>query len=346
MIENKAIQIQDLIKLEKNRQIQGIELIASENFVSDEVLKALGSVLTNKYAEGYPNKRYYGGCEVVDQIENLAIERAKKLFNADWANVQPHSGSQANAAVMLAILNPGDKIMGFNLAHGGHLTHGSPVNFSGKIYQPIFYGVDPKSETIDMDIVESIAIKEKPKLIICGGSAYSREWEFKRFRGIANKIGAFLMGDIAHIAGLVATKECNNPMKYCHFITTTTHKTLRGPRGGMILIGQDFENTFGIKSPKGRIKMMSEILNSGVFPGTQGGPLMHVIAAKAIAFDENLKSDFKNYIIQVKKNAKQIEKELVNRNYRIVSNKTENHLLLVDLKNKNIIKEKYKYGQN
>ncbi|MCP3660600.1 MAG: serine hydroxymethyltransferase [Bacteroidetes bacterium] len=328
--------IKDLIQKEKQRQIEGIELIASENFVSDEVLKAMGSVLTNKYAEGYPNKRYYGGCEIVDQIEELAINRAKKLFNADYANVQPHSGSQANGAVMLAILSPGDKILGFDLAHGGHLTHGSPVNFSGKIYNPSFYRVDPKTEVIDMNNVENIAKKEKPKLIICGGSSYSREWDFKTFREIADKVGAFLLGDIAHIAGLVATNQCNDPMKHCHFITTTTHKTIRGPRGGMIMIGNDFENTLGIKSPKGRTKMMSELLNSAVFPGTQGGPLMHVIAAKAVAFEEDLQPNFKTYISQVKKNAKKIEEELLKKDYRIVSNKTENHLILLDLKNKNI----------
>lgn len=328
--------IKNLINLEKKRQIEGLELIASENFISDEVMEVMGTVLTNKYAEGYPHKRYYGGCEIVDQIEELAIDRAKKLFNADWANVQPHSGSQANAAAMLAILKKGDKIMGFDLAHGGHLTHGSPVNFSGKIYNPVSYGVDSKTEIIDMNQIEAIAQKEKPKLIICGGSAYSREWDFKAFREIANKIGAFLMGDIAHIAGLVATNQCNNPMEYCHFITTTTHKTLRGPRGGMIIIGNDFENTLGIKSPKGKIKMMSQLLDSAVFPGTQGGPLLHVIAAKAVAFKENLQPNFKTYISHIKNNAKKMSDEFTKKGYRIVSGTTENHLILLDLKNKNI----------
>ncbi|MDA0682533.1 MAG: serine hydroxymethyltransferase [Bacteroidetes bacterium] len=326
----------DLIAKEDKRQRNGIELIASENFVSDQVMQAMGSCLTNKYAEGFPRNRYYGGCEVVDEVEQLAIDRAKELFGVEYANVQPHSGSQANAAVMLACLNPGDKILGFNLSHGGHLTHGSPVNFSGKLYKTSFYNVEEATGKVDYDKLEAIATLEKPQLIICGASAYSQDWDYARFREIANKVGALLMADIAHPAGLIAAKLLNNPASYCHILTTTTHKTLRGPRGGMIMMGKDFENPWGLKTPKGNIKMMSGILNSGVFPGSQGGPLEHVIAAKAIAFGEALKPEFKAYGEQVIKNAKLMANEFIKKGYKIISGGTENHCMLIDLRNKNI----------
>ena len=326
----------DLIAKEDKRQRNGIELIASENFVSDQVMQAMGSCLTNKYAEGFPRNRYYGGCEVVDEVEQLAIDRAKELFGVEYANVQPHSGSQANAAVMLSCLNPGDKILGFNLSHGGHLTHGSPVNFSGKLYKTSFYNVEEATGKVDYDKLEAIATLEKPQLIICGASAYSQDWDYARFREIANKVGALLMADIAHPAGLIAAKLLNNPASHCHILTTTTHKTLRGPRGGMIMMGKDFENPWGLKTPKGNIKMMSGILNSGVFPGSQGGPLEHVIAAKAIAFGEALKPEFKTYGEQVIKNAKLMANEFIKKGYKIISGGTENHCMLIDLRNKNI----------
>ncbi len=326
----------DIIAKERERQITGIELIASENFVSQQVLDAMGSVLTNKYAEGYPGKRYYGGCEFVDESEQLAIDRLKQMFGAAYANVQPHSGAQANAAVMLAVLKPGDKIFGFNLSHGGHLTHGSPVNFSGKLYQPVFYGVEESTGLIDMDKVEETAKREQPKLIICGASAYSRDWDFARFRAIADNIGALLMADIAHPAGLIACGLLNNPLPHCHIVTSTTHKTLRGPRGGVIMMGKDFENPWGIKTPKGEIRMMSALLDSGVFPGTQGGPLEHVIAAKAVAFYEALTPEYKNYIAQVKKNAKTMADAFVNRGYKVISGGTDNHLMLIDMRTKNV----------
>ena len=294
----------DLIEKEKLRQESGIELIASENFTSLQVMKAQGSVLTNKYAEGLPGKRYYGGCEVVDEVEQLAIDRAKELFGAEWANVQPHSGAQANAAVMLACLKPGDKILGFDLSHGGHLTHGSPVNFSGKLYQPSFYGVEEETGTIDFDKVIKTAEKEKPKMIICGASAYSRDWDYKKLREAADSVGALLLADISHPAGLIARGLLSDPMEYCHIVTTTTHKTLRGPRGGMILVGKNFDNPWGLKTPKGEIRKITSILDSGVFPGTQGGPLEHVIAAKAVSFQEALSDDYMEYIVQVSKNAK------------------------------------------
>ena len=335
MMRNDQL-IFDLIKKENLRQKNGIELIASENFVSENVMQAMGSCLTNKYAEGFPGKRYYGGCEVVDEVEKTAIERAKKLFGVDYVNVQPHSGSQANAAVFLACLKPGDKILGFNLAHGGHLTHGSPVNFSGKLYNTSFYNVDEKTGIIDYNELEKVAINENPKIIICGGSAYSQDWDYKKFREIADKIGALLMADIAHPAGLIATGLLNNPVPFCHILTTTTHKTLRGPRGGMIMMGKDFQNPFGIKTPKGKTKMMSTILNSGVFPGSQGGPLEHVIAAKAVAFNEALQPEFKNYCKQVIANSKLMAEEFIKRDYKIISGGTVNHCMLIDLRNKNI----------
>ena len=326
----------ELIKQEDLRQRNGIELIASENFVSPQVMKAAGSCLTNKYAEGYPNKRYYGGCEVVDQVEQIAIDRAKKLFGVEYVNVQPHSGSSANSAVMLACLNAGDKILGFNLAHGGHLTHGSPVNFSGKLYRPSFYNVDKETGLIDYKMLEEMAHSEKPKMIICGGSAYSRDWDYKKFRDVADSVGAILLADIAHPAGLIAAKLLNDPAKYCHILTTTTHKTLRGPRGGMIMMGKDFENPFGFKNLKGDYKLMSTILNSGVFPGSQGGPLEHIIAAKAIAFGEALDDSFINYSKQVIINAKTMADCLVEKGYDIISGGTENHCMLIDLTSKNI----------
>lgn len=326
----------NLIKEELHRQQTGIELIASENFVSEQVMQAMGSVLTNKYAEGLPGKRYYGGCEIVDQTEQLAIDRAKSLFNAEWVNVQPHSGAQANAAVMLGVLKPGDKILGFDLSHGGHLTHGSPVNFSGKLYVPTFYGVEKETGRINYDNVEKIALKEKPKLLICGASAYSRDWDYVRLRKIADKVGALLMADIAHPAGLIARGILNDPMPHCHIVTTTTHKTLRGPRGGMIMMGKDFENPWGLKTPKGEIRMMSAILDSAVFPGTQGGPLEHVIAAKAVAFEEALSDSFLKYAVQVVKNAAVMADELVARGYNVISGGTDNHCMLIDLRSKNI----------
>ena len=326
----------DLIDQERKRQISGIELIASENFASSQVMEAQGSVLTNKYAEGLPGKRYYGGCYIVDQVEQLAIDRVKKLFGATWANVQPHSGAQANAAVMLAILKTGDKILGFNLAHGGHLTHGSPVNFSGKLYQPYFYGVIPETGLIDYDEMERVALAEKPKLLICGASAYSRDWDYQRIRNIADQVGALVLADISHPSGLIAKGVLNNPLVYCDIITTTTHKTLRGPRGGLILMGRDFENPMGYTAAKGRVKLMSELLDSGVFPGTQGGPLEHVIAAKAIAFEEALSEEFNEYIHQVVKNSKVLAAEFYKLGYEIISGGTDNHLFLMDLRNKGI----------
>ncbi|MFO8147993.1 MAG: serine hydroxymethyltransferase [Gillisia sp.] len=329
-------QIFDLINQEKNRQINGLELIASENFVSDQVLEAAGSVLTNKYAEGYPGKRYYGGCEVVDKVEILAIERLKELFNAEYANVQPHSGSQANTAVFHACLNPGDKFLGFDLSHGGHLTHGSPVNFSGRLYEPVFYGVDEKTGLIDMDAVAEIAEREKPKMIIAGASAYSREIDYKRFREIADSIGAILFADIAHPAGLIAKGLLGDPLPHCHVVTSTTHKTLRGPRGGIIMMGTDFDNPFGLKLKNGNLKKMSSLLDSAVFPGNQGGPLEHIIAAKAIAFGEALTDDFLHYTVQVKKNAKALAKAFMDKDYHVISGGTDNHMMLIDLRNKNI----------
>jgi glycine hydroxymethyltransferase len=326
----------NLIEEEKQRQKRGLELIPSENFVSQQVMEAVGSVLTNKYAEGLPGKRYYGGCRVVDEIETLAIERAKKLFNAVWANVQPHSGTQANAAVMAAVLKPGDKILGFDLAHGGHLTHGSPANFSGKLYQSSFYSVDRETGLIDWEEVATIAERENPKLLICGASAYSRDWDYEKLRSIANHVGAFLMADIAHPAGLIARGLLHDPLPHCHFVTTTTHKTLRGPRGGMILMGQDFENTLGIKTSQGVPKKMSSILDNSVFPGTQGGPLMHAIAAKAISFQEALSDMYFEYILQVQKNARQMAHAFIDRGYEVVSGGTDNHLVLIDLSNRSI----------
>lgn len=329
-------QVFSLIQKEFERQTQGIELIASENFVSPYVMQAMGSVLTNKYAEGLPGKRYYGGCEIVDQIETLAIERLKQLFGAAWANVQPHSGAQANAAVMLAVLQPGDKILGFDLAHGGHLTHGSPVNFSGKLYRSAFYGVERETGLIDWDKVEAIALREQPKLIICGASAYSRDWDYARLRAIADAVGALLLADISHPSGLIARGLLNDPLKHCHIVTSTTHKTLRGPRGGIIMMGQDFENPFGITNPKGQIKMMSELLDAAVFPGTQGGPLEHVIAAKAVAFGEALSDSYLQYIKRVAENARALAQALTGMGYHIISGGTDNHLMLIDLRNKGI----------
>lgn len=326
----------ELIEEEKNRQTHGIELIASENFVSDQVMEAMGSVLTNKYAEGFPKKRYYGGCEIVDKVEQLAIDRVKELFGVEYANVQPHSGSQANAAVFLAVLKPGDKILGFNLAHGGHLTHGSPVNFSGKIYKTSFYSVKEEDGLIDYDALEQTAIEEKPQLIICGASAYSRDIDYKRFREIADKVGALLMGDISHPSGLIAAGHLNNPAPYCHILTTTTHKTLRGPRGGLIMVGKDFENPWGLKTPKGVVKKMSSLLDSAVFPGTQGGPLEHVIGAKAVAFGEALEPEFKEYTLQVIKNAKVMAQCFIDKGYKVISGGTENHCMLLDLRSKGI----------
>ncbi len=326
----------DLIEDEKNRQLNGIELIASENFVSEQVMEATGSVLTNKYAEGYPNKRYYGGCEVVDVVEQIAIDRAKELFGAAYVNVQPHSGSQANAAVYHAVLKPGDKILGFDLSHGGHLTHGSPVNFSGKLFKTSFYGVEEETGVLNYDKIQETASKEKPQLIIAGASAYSRDIDFKRFRKIADSVGALLMGDISHPAGLIAKGILNDPMPYCHIVTTTTHKTLRGPRGGMILLGEDFENPWGETLKSGKPKMMSSIMNSAVFPGMQGGPLEHVIAAKAIAFGEALTDEFLHYQLQLKKNAAAMASAFVKRDYKLISGGTDNHMMLIDLRNKNI----------
>lgn len=329
-------QIFDLITKENNRQLHGIELIASENFVSPQVMEAAGSVLTNKYAEGLPGKRYYGGCEVVDQVEQIAIDRLKQLFNLTWANVQPHSGAQANMAVFVACLKPGDKILGFNLSHGGHLSHGSPVNISGKYFQPFFYGVEQETGLIDWNKVEETAHKERPKMIICGASAYSRDWDYARLRQIADSIGAILLADISHPAGLVAKGLLNDPFDHCHIVTTTTHKTLRGTRGGVIMLRNDFPNPFGITTPKGEIRMMSSLLDSGVFPGTQGGPLEHIIAAKAIAFGEALTEGFYNYQVQVQKNAKVMAQEFMNRGYKVISGGTDNHLMLIDLRPKNL----------
>lgn len=325
-----------LIQKELNRQRHGIELIASENFVSAQVMEAMGSCLTNKYAEGYPGRRYYGGCEVVDEVEQLAIDRIKNLFGSVYANVQPHSGAQANAAVMLAILKPGDKILGLDLSHGGHLTHGSAANYSGKLYVPTFYGVEKETGLINMDVVEQTALTEKPKLIICGASAYSRDWDYKRFREIADKVGAFLLCDMAHPAGLIATGLLNSPIPHCHFVTSTTHKTLRGPRGGIILMGNDFENPFGLKTPKGEIRMMSSLIDGAVFPGIQGGPLEHVIASKAVAFGEALSPEFKIYTQQVQRNAQALATAMVDLGFQIISGGTDNHLMLIDLHNKNI----------
>jgi len=326
----------DLIEKEKERQQNGIELIASENFTSLQVMKAMGTVLTNKYAEGLPGKRYYGGCEVVDEIEQLAIDRAKELFGAEWANVQPHSGAQANAAVMLACLKPGDKILGFDLSHGGHLTHGSPVNFSGKLYQPVFYGVEETTGTIDFDKIIETALREKPKMIICGASAYSRDWDYKKLREAADSVGAILLADISHPAGLIARGLLNDPMEHCHVVTTTTHKTLRGPRGGMILIGKNIDNPWGFKTPKGELRKLSAILDSGVFPGTQGGPLEHVIAAKAVSFQEALSDEYLDYIVKVAKNAKAMAEAFVAKGYKIISDGTDNHLMLIDLRSKKL----------
>jgi glycine hydroxymethyltransferase len=326
----------DLILDEQDRQIHGIELIASENFVSDQVMEAAGSCLTNKYAEGYPGKRYYGGCEVVDIVEQVAIDRVKELFGAEYANVQPHSGSQANTAVFAACLKPGDKILGFDLAHGGHLTHGSPVNFSGKLYTASFYGVEEETGLLNYDKIQEIATKEKPKMIIAGASAYSRDMDFKRFREIADSVGALLLADISHPSGLIAKGLLNDPIPHCHIITTTTHKTLRGPRGGLIMMGKDFENPWGLTTPKGEIRMMSHILDMSVFPGNQGGPLMHIIAAKAVAFGEALTDEFFRYALQMQKNAKAMAEAFNKRGYKLISGGTDNHMMLIDLRNKNI----------
>jgi|TARA_R110002020_G_scaffold8674_1_gene34507 glycine hydroxymethyltransferase len=329
-------EIFDLISKEKERQTNGLELIASENFVSDQVMEAVGSVLTNKYAEGYPGKRYYGGCEVVDVVEQIAIDRAKELFGASWANVQPHSGSQANTAVFAACLNAGDKFLGFDLSHGGHLTHGSPVNFSGKLYNPVHYGVERETGRLDYDNIQKIAEREQPKLIIAGASAYSREIDYKRFREIADSVGALLMADIAHPAGLIAKGLLSDPIPHCHVCTTTTHKTLRGPRGGMILMGEDFDNPFGLTFKSGKPKKMSSLFDSGIFPGNQGGPLEHVIAGKAIAFGEALTDEFLHYMVQVKKNAHVMAEAFVERGYDVISGGTDNHMMLIDLRNKNV----------
>lgn len=326
----------NIIGKEEKRQSEGLELIASENYASDQVREVMASVLTNKYAEGLPGKRYYGGCQFVDEAENLAIERVKELFGAAWANVQPHSGAQANAAVMLAVLKTGDAILGFDLSHGGHLTHGSSVNFSGKLYDPHFYGVEADTGLIDMDKVAQKAAEVKPKLIIAGASAYSREWDWARFREIADEVGALLLADISHPSGLIARGLLDDPMPYCHIVTTTTHKTLRGPRGGLIMIGEDFENPWGLKTPKGQTRMMSALLDSGVFPGTQGGPLEHVIASKAVAFGEALSEEFMTYMLQVKKNAEVMAAEFVARDYHLISGGTDNHLMLIDLRNKGV----------
>jgi glycine hydroxymethyltransferase len=326
----------DLINEEKNRQLHGIELIASENFVSDEVMLSMGSVLTNKYAEGLPGKRYYGGCEVVDKVEQLAIDRLCQLFGATWANVQPHSGAQANAAVFLACLNPGDKILGFDLSHGGHLTHGSPVNFSGKLYTPFFYGVTKETGTVDYDLMEETARREKPKMIICGASAYARDWDYARIRKVADEVGALVLADISHPAGMIAAKLLNDPLDHCHIVTSTTHKTLRGPRGGIIMMRHNFENPFGIKWNNGNLRSMGALLDAAVFPGIQGGPLEHVIAAKAVAFGEALDPSYTTYMKQVQKNAAVFAQELINLDYTIISGGTDNHSMLVDLRSKGI----------
>ncbi len=327
-------QVFQLITKEKERQMHGIELIASENFVSEQVLEAMGSVMTNKYAEGYPGKRYYGGCQVVDQTEQLAIDRAKELFGAVWANVQPHSGAQANMAVLMTVLKPGDTFLGLDLAHGGHLSHGSPVNSSGILYRPVAYGVEPETGRVNYEKMEEIALRERPKLILAGASAYSRDWDYAKMRAIADQVNAILLADIAHPAGLIAKGLLNDPIKYCHVVTTTTHKTLRGPRGGMILMGKDFENPWGLKTPKGEIKKMSALLDSAVFPGIQGGPLEHVIASKAVAFGEALSDDFKEYVIQVKKNATVMAEVFTSLGYHVISGGTDNHLMLIDLRSK------------
>lgn len=331
---NKDTQVFDIIAQERNRQLHGIELIASENFVSDQVLQAMGSCMTNKYAEGLPGKRYYGGCRFVDMTEQLAIDRLKELFGAVWANVQPHSGAQANAAVMLAILKPGDKYLGLDLSHGGHLTHGSSVNFSGILYQPIAYSLNKETGMVDYDEMEKIALKEKPKMLLAGASAYSRDWDYERMRSIADKVGALLMADIAHPAGIIAKGMLNNPFPHCHIVTSTTHKTLRGPRGGIIMMGEDFENPFGKTTPKGKVRMMSSLLDSGVFPGTQGGPLEHIIAAKAVAFGEALTDSYKEYIIQVQKNARIMAETFISKGYHVISGGTDNHSMLIDLRSK------------
>ena len=333
---NNSKEIFDLILKEENRQLNGIELIASENFTSPNVMKATGSVLTNKYAEGYPGKRYYGGCEVVDEIETIAIDNAKELFGASYANVQPHSGSQANTAVYHAFLKPGDKILGFDLSHGGHLTHGSPVNFSGRLYNPVFYGVNESTGKLDYENISSIASKEKPNMIIAGASAYSRDIDFKKFREIADSVNAFLLADISHPSGLIAKGILNDPIPHCHVVTTTTHKTLRGPRGGLILMGEDFDNPFGLKFKSGKFKKMSSLLDLAVFPGNQGGPLEHVIAGKAIAFSEALTDNFMSYMVQVRQNAKTMAEEFIKRDYKIISGGTDNHMMLIDLRNKKI----------
>jgi len=330
----------DIIQKELNRQRHGIELIASENFTSLQVMQAMGNVMTNKYAEGYPGRRYYGGCEFVDETEQLAIDRIKQVFNCEYANVQPHSGAQANASVLLAVLKPGDKILGLDLSMGGHLTHGSPVNFSGKLYQPFFYGVHKETGLVDYGQMEEVARKEKPQLIICGASAYSRDWDYARIRKIADEVGAFVMADIAHPAGLIAKGLLNSPFEHCHFVTSTTHKTLRGPRGGVILMGKDFENPFGLKDVKGNIRMMSNLLDMAVFPGTQGGPLEHVIAAKAIAFGEILSDEFTRYAKQIQSNAQAMAKAFVDKGYHIISGGTDNHLMLIDLRNKKLTGKK------
>tara|TARA_Y100000768_G_scaffold373817_1_gene342859 strand:+ start:1664 stop:2938 length:1275 start_codon:yes stop_codon:yes gene_type:complete len=332
----KDPQIESLIHKELIRQTEGIELIASENYASEGVMKASGSILTNKYAEGLPNKRYYGGCEVVDEVEQVAIDRLKELFGASWANVQPHSGSQANAAVFLACLKPGDSILGFDLSHGGHLTHGSPVNFSGKLYDAHFYGVEEATGTIDYNKVKDQAHKVNPKMIICGASAYSRDWDYKALRSIADEIGALLLADVSHPSGLIAGKILNDPIPHCHIVTSTTHKTLRGPRGGVIMIGEDIENPWGLKFKSGKLKKLSSLIDSAVFPGTQGGPLEHIIAAKAVAFREAQQPEYKSYIKNVVKNAQVMAEELVNKGYQIISNGTDNHCLLIDLRNKNV----------
>ncbi len=333
-IMQRDTSIFEWIKKEDERQLEGIELIASENFVSNQVMEAMGSCLTNKYAEGYPGKRYYGGCQFIDEVEQLAIDRLKKLFNAEWANVQPHSGAQANSAVMLAVLKPGDVFLGLDLSHGGHLTHGSFVNYSGILYRPVAYEVKEESGLVDYDMMERLALKEKPKLIIAGASAYSRDWDYKRMREIADKAGALLMADIAHPAGFIATGILNHPFPHCHIVTSTTHKTLRGPRGGIIMMGTDFENPWGLKTPKGAVKMMSQLLDSAVFPGTQGGPLEHVIAAKAVSFLEALSDDYKKYMLQVKRNADVMSSEFINLGYKVISGGTDNHSMLIDLRTK------------
>jgi glycine hydroxymethyltransferase len=331
---NRDTKIFGFIEKERQRQLQGVELIASENFVSDQVLEAMGSCLTNKYAEGLPGKRYYGGCQFIDEVEQLAIDRIKELFNACWANVQPHSGAQANAAVMMAVMKPGDTFLGLDLSHGGHLTHGSPVNYSGILYRAVAYTVGEETGVVDYDMMEELAVKEKPKLIVAGASAYSRDWDYKRMREIADSVGAILMADIAHPAGLIATGLLNHPFPYCHIVTTTTHKTLRGPRGGLILMGEDFENPWGLTTPKGTVKTMSQLLDSAVFPGTQGGPLEHVIASKAVAFGEALTKSYRDYIKQVKDNAAIMAQRFIEKGYKVVSDGTDNHLILIDLRPK------------